>query len=59
MQELEALTVQEKIQLAEDLWDSVAKSNAEIEIPQWQRNALDCRKRRFLDNPEKIRERLT
>jgi putative addiction module component (TIGR02574 family) len=52
LQELEAMTVPEKIQLAEDLWDSVAKSNADIEIPDWQKRELDRRKMNFLNNPE-------
>jgi putative addiction module component (TIGR02574 family) len=51
VQEIDTLTVAEKIQLVEDLWDSVAVSNAEIPFPAWQKQELDRRKQNFLSNP--------
>lgn len=52
LQELEMLTVPEKIQLVEDIWDSVAKSNADIPIPDWQKQELARRKANYLRNPD-------
>lgn len=51
VQEIETLSVPEKIQLVEDLWDSVAASNANVSIPAWQKQELDRRKQVFLNNP--------
>jgi putative addiction module component (TIGR02574 family) len=52
LRELETLSVPERLQLVEDLWDSIARSNAGLPIPQWQRDELDRRKRDYLQNPE-------
>ena len=51
LEELETLPVPERVQLVEDLWDSIARSNAEIPIPQWQKDELDRRKTNYLRNP--------
>ncbi|MDP8236899.1 MAG: addiction module protein [Candidatus Erginobacter occultus] len=52
LQELETLPVPERVQLVEDLWDSIARSNAEIPIPRWQRDEVDRRKQNYLRNPD-------
>ena len=52
MQELETLPVPERVLLVEDLWDSIARSNADVPIPQWQKDELARRKRRYLQNPD-------
>jgi len=52
LQELERLSVSERVQFVEDLWDSIARSNEEVPIPQWQRDELARRKRNFLRNPD-------
>jgi len=51
LQELETLSVSERVQIVEDLWDSIAQSNANLPIPQWQKDELARRKQRFLQNP--------
>lgn len=51
LQELERLSVPERVQFVEDLWDSIARSNAEVPIPQWQKDELSRRKRNYLLNP--------
>ena len=51
IQELESLSVSERVQLVEDLWDSIARSNADIPIPQWQKDELHRRKRNYLRDP--------
>ncbi len=50
LQKLEMLPVPERVQLVEDLWDSIARSNAEVPIPQWQKDELDRRKQNYLRN---------
>jgi len=52
LQELETLSVSERVELVEYLWDSIARSNAEVPIPQWQMDELNRRKRNYLQNPE-------
>ena len=50
LQELETLSVPERVQLVEDLWDSIARSNAVLPIPQWQKDELIRRKQNFIQN---------
>ena len=52
LQELEALSVAERVQLVEDLWDSIARSNAHLLVPQWQKDELARRKSHYVRNPE-------
>ena len=52
LQELETLPIPERVQLVEDLWDSIARTNAEIPLPQWQKDELAHRKRDYLQNPD-------
>ncbi len=52
LEKLETLSVPERVQLVEDLWDSIARSNAEMSIPQWQKDELARRKRNYLRNPD-------
>lgn len=52
LQELETLSVPERVQLVEDLWDSIARSNVQLPIPQWQKDELDRRKQNYLQNPD-------
>ena len=41
----------ERLQLVEDLWDSIAEEEAELPIPDWKRDELRHRKERFLEDP--------
>ena len=52
LRELEALSVSERLQLVEDLWDSIARNHADVPIPQWQKDELARRKADYLRNPE-------
>ena len=54
LEELEKLPVADRIQIVEDLWDSIARSNAEVPIPQWQKDVLGSRKRNYLQNPSSV-----
>ena len=55
LHELETLGVSERVQLVQDLWDSIARSNADLPVPQWQQDELSRRKQRFLQHPEEAR----
>ncbi|OQC05307.1 MAG: putative addiction module component [Candidatus Hydrogenedentes bacterium ADurb.Bin101] len=54
LEELEKLSVAERLQLVEDLWDSIARSTAEVPIPQWQKDELARRKEIYLRTPESV-----
>ena len=51
LQELEKLSISERLLLVEELWDSIARSNANVPVPQWQKDALDTRRQEYLKNP--------
>jgi len=52
LEEIATLPIPEKILLVEDLWDSIARSNAELPVHDWQKEELARRKRIFLKNPD-------
>lgn len=41
----------ERLQLVEDLWDSIAQGDAPLPLPDWKRDELRRRKERFLGQP--------
>ncbi len=52
-EELEKLPLAERVQLVEDLWDSIARSHAEdLPVPEWQKVELQRRKQEYLRNPD-------
>ena len=52
LQEIETLSVLERVQIVEDLWDGIARSNANLPVPQWQKDELARRKARYLQHPD-------
>lgn len=46
------LTFTERLQLVEDLWDSLEPEQDAIPIPDWHRKELDRRLNAYLENPE-------
>ena len=58
------LTISEKLQLLEDLWDSISLTPEQIPILDWQKDELDKRKAAYLKNPdsgsswESVKERI-
>ena len=42
-QEINKLNLAEKLLLVEDIWDSIAQSNSELPMPEWQKLELDKR----------------
>jgi len=47
--EIDRLELSEKLLLVEDIWDSIATSNAEIPMPEWQKKELDKRYNSYKD----------
>jgi putative addiction module component (TIGR02574 family) len=45
------LTISEKLQLLEDLWDSIATSPENIPVVDWQVEDLELRKENYVQNP--------
>lgn len=45
--EIKGLELSEKLILVEDIWDSIAASNAEIPMPEWQKIELDKRYKEY------------
>jgi len=46
------LSLSEKLQLLEDLWDSIAQSPEKIPVLDWQKEELAKRKAAYLQNPD-------
>ncbi len=45
------LSVPEKLQLVEDLWDDIASTPADVPVHDWQKEELARRKENLLKNP--------
>ena len=43
LQEIDSPALAEKILLVEDIWDSIARTNSELPLPEWQKKELDRR----------------
>ena len=52
LSELQRLPFHERLQMVEDLWDSIALEENDLSVPQWQRDELDRRARNFEAHPE-------
>ena len=58
------LTLSEKLQLVEDLWDNIASVPDQIPVLDWQKEELARRKANYLQNPgsgsswEAVKERI-
>ncbi len=45
--EINMLSVPQKLLLAQDIWDSIAKENESLLMPEWQKNELDKRYKHY------------
>jgi putative addiction module component (TIGR02574 family) len=45
------LSLSEKLQLVEDLWDNIASTPEEVPVHDWQKEELARRKQNLLSNP--------
>ena len=41
IKEIDKLSLSEKLILVEDIWDSIARNNAVLPMPEWQKIELD------------------
>lgn len=46
-QEINKMKLSEKLLLIEDVWDSIAQSNSELPMPEWQKRELDKRYKEY------------
>ena len=51
---MDTLPVSEKIIMVEALWDSIARSNADLPVHDWQKTELANRKRNYSRNPKSV-----
>ena len=49
--QFDGLSLPQKLQLVEDLWDRIAESPASIPVPEWHKEELDRREKDNLANP--------
>ncbi|MBI4782995.1 MAG: addiction module protein [Oscillatoriophycideae cyanobacterium NC_groundwater_1537_Pr4_S-0.65um_50_18] len=49
--EISQLSIAERIQLAEDLWDSILEQQDELPLSDPQKQELDCRGENYQQNP--------
>lgn len=47
LKEIDKLELSEKLILIEDVWDSIARSNAQLPMPEWQKQELKKRYESF------------
>jgi putative addiction module component (TIGR02574 family) len=49
--EIAEMPIQQRIQLVEDIWDSIAEMPESVEIPQWHKKELEKRLDAYHANP--------
>ena len=54
--EVNRLSLAEKILLIEDLWDSIALSNSELPLPDWQKSELEKRYKSYKDGKQSLHD---
>ena len=54
VEEIKKLNLAEKLLLVEDVWDSIAQSNLELPMPEWQKKELDKRYREYRAGNQKL-----
>lgn len=50
--EIAEMPIQQRIQLVEDIWDSIAEMPEEVKIPEWHRLELEKRLEAYHANPD-------
>jgi putative addiction module component (TIGR02574 family) len=46
------LSVEQKVEYVESLWDAILDSGADVPVPEWHREVLDERLEQFRKNPD-------
>ncbi|MGR9054255.1 MAG: addiction module protein [Gammaproteobacteria bacterium] len=49
--DISEMPVHERIQLVEDIWDSIAEMPDALEVPEWHKHALDKRLEAYRADP--------
>lgn len=55
-EEISRLELSEKLLLVEDVWDSIAASNSEIPMPEWQKRELKIRYKAYKDGKVELHD---
>ena len=55
-QEVSRLGLAEKLLLVEDLWDSIALSNSELSLSDWQKKELDERYKEYKTGKQSLHD---
>ena len=50
--EIAAMPVKDRIQLVEDIWDSIAELPESVTLPDWHKKELEARLKAYHANPE-------
>lgn len=50
--EIAQLSISERIQLAEDIWDTIVSAQDELPLPDAQRTEIDRRLQAYRDDPQ-------
>ncbi len=53
--DIKKLSVEERISVIEEIWDSILASNVQYPVPDEQKRELDIRLREHADNPDKAK----
>ena len=53
-QEVSRLGLAEKLIFVTDVWDSIALSNSELPLPEWQKRELDKRYKEYLAGKQNL-----
>jgi putative addiction module component (TIGR02574 family) len=53
---IENLELSEKLRLVEEIWDSIAASNSELPMPDWQKQELDKRYNEYKEGKLKLHD---
>jgi len=54
--EIDKLGLSEKLILVEEIWDGIARHNAELPMPEWQKAELDKRYSEYKDGKLKLHD---
>ena len=54
LEEIRKLTIAERLELVEDVWDSIVAEEAELPVPDSHRRALARRRQENRDHPEDV-----
>jgi putative addiction module component (TIGR02574 family) len=54
--EIGKLSLAEKLLLIEDVWDSIAEKNADLPMPEWQKQELDKRFGEYMSGKQHLHD---